>query len=141
METQFQWISMNVGCYRNGSILNGNSWYMAWNLIFTNIYLDFCSKIKRVNNMGHVWVVWLWNKKDSDLISSFRSEGEMEKNIRVSSAPEHLLHGWTHGNYQEPKKRKKVTHEVITLSYCLVEKWSVYEAHSIMLPFPICIII
>ena len=60
--------------------------------------------------------------KDSDLISSFRSEGEMEKNVRVSSAPEHLLHGWTHGNYQEPKKRKKVTHEVITLSYCLVEK-------------------
>ena len=62
----------------------------------------------------------------------------MEKNIRVSSAPEHLLHGWTHGNYQEPKKPKEVTHEVHTLSYCLLEKCSVNEAHSIMLPFPIC---
>ena len=46
-------------------------------------------------------------KKFQDLISSFKNEGMREKHLRVSSTPEHLLHGWTHGNYQEPNKNER----------------------------------
>ena len=29
-------------------------------MIYNLQYLNFCSKVDRVNYMCHVWVVWLW---------------------------------------------------------------------------------
>lgn len=76
------------------------------NMIYNLHYLNFCSKVDRVNYMCHVWVVWLWiNIRKAFLPNrwnKWKNHGNdwcLDKQSQVSSERKNFLRAHAIGNH------------------------------------------
>ena len=69
------------------------------NMIYNLQYLNFCSKVDRVNYMCHVWVVWLWINIRKAFLPNRWNKWKNHGNKKVSSERKNFLRAHAIGNH------------------------------------------